>query len=69
MAHDDSFVEHDGREEKLLAYNYDILRDSLKLNPRLSESEANRKRNILAQTSAVFDPLSLCFLVTIKGYS
>ena len=45
----------------------DIFRDSSKLNPRLFEPEANTKRKILAQTSAVFDPLSLCLPVMIKG--
>ena len=34
MKHDGSFVDHDGSEEE-------ILRDSLKLNPRLSKPEAN----------------------------
>ena len=66
MKHDGSLVEHDDREEKLLGYKYDIFRDSLKLNPRLSEPEANTKRKTLAQTSAVFDPLSLRLPVTIK---
>ena len=67
MKHGGSFVEHDGSEEKLLVYKYNIIRDSLKLNPRLSETESNTKRQILAQTSTVFDPLSLCLPVTIKG--
>ena len=67
IKHDGSFVEHDGSEEKLLDYKYDILRDSLKLNPRHSEPEANTKRKNLAQTSVVFDPLFLCLPVTIKG--
>ena len=66
MKHSGSFIEHDGSEEKLLDYKYDILRDSLKLNPRLSEPEANTKRKILAQTSTVFDPLPLCLPVSIK---
>ena len=66
MKYDGSFVEHDGGEEKLLGYKYDILRESLKLNPRLSEPEANTKRKILAQTSIVFDPLSLCLPDIIK---
>ena len=66
MKHDGSFVEHDGSDERLLCYKYRILRDSLKLNPRLSEPEANTKRKILAQTSAVFDLLSLCLPVTMK---
>ena len=61
------FVEHDGSEEKLLGYKYNMLRDSLKLNPRLSVPEANPKRKILAQSSAVFGLLSLCLPVTIKG--
>ena len=39
----------------------------MKLNPRLSEPEANTKRKILAQSSVVFDPLSLCWPGTIKG--
>ena len=67
MKHDSSFVEHDGSEEKLLGYKYEILWDTLKLNPRFSESEANMKRKILAQTSAVFDPLFLCLPITFKG--
>ena len=66
MKHDDSFVERDGSEENLLGSKYDIIRDSLKLNSRLSEPKANTKRKILAQTSAVFEPLSLCLPVTIK---
>ena len=65
MKHDGSFVEHNDSEEKLLGYKYNIIRDSLKLNPRLSEPEANTKCKILAQTSAVYDPLSVCLPVTI----
>ena len=38
----------------------------MELNPRLSEPEANKKCKILSQTSAVFDPLSLCLPVIIK---
>ena len=38
----------------------------MKLNPKLSEPEAEMKHKILAQTAAVFDPLSLCLPVTIK---
>ena len=59
MKHDGSFVEYDGSEEKLLGYKYDI--------PRFSAPEANTKRKILAQNSAVFDLVSLCIPVTIKG--
>ena len=66
MKHDGSFIEDDGSEEMLLSYKYDIIWDSLKLNPRLSEPEANTKRKILAQTSAVFDPFSHCLPITIK---
>ena len=66
MKHDGFFIEHDGSEEKLLNYKYDILRDFFKLNPRLSKPEANTKRKVFAQTSPVFDPLSLCLPVTIK---
>ena len=49
MKHDWSFVKHDGSEEKLYSYKYDIVRDSLKLNLRLSEPEAKTKHKSLAQ--------------------
>ena len=51
IKHDGSSVEFDGSEEKLLGSKYDILRDSLKINPRLSEPEAKTKRKILALNS------------------
>ena len=37
------------------------------LNPEYSRQAANKKHKILAQTVALFDPLSHCFPVTIKG--
>ena len=37
------------------------------MNPKYSELDTNTKRKILAQTAALFDPLSLFLPVTIKG--
>ena len=67
MASDDRLVEDKCQEDKVLGYRYNVDKDSLSLAPCKIDSEANTKREILSQTSKVFDPLNLALPVTIRG--
>ena len=53
--------------KKMLGYNYNVIKDILKLNDKIIDPLANTKRKILAQTAGVFDPLSLCLPLMVRG--
>ena len=53
--------------EKMLGYNYDAIKDVLKLSDKIIDPSAVTKRKILAQTAGVFELLSLCLPMTARG--
>ena len=68
MTNDNVHVTHGEPIEKLLGYNYDKRKDVLQLSDfELRDSDSLTKREVLGQTSKVFDPLSLMVPVTIRG--
>ena len=67
MIKDEKFVEHGCQLEKVLGYKYSTLEDTLQISGSPIDQSVNTKRGILGQTARVFDPLSLCLPVTIRG--
>ena len=67
MIKDQKLVEHDCQLEKVLGYKYSTQEDTLQISRSPVDQSVNTKRGILAQTARVFDPLSLCLPVTIRG--
>ena len=64
---DQNLVEHGCDLEKVLGYNYSTSHDTMHIANITINSAANTKRGVLSETSKVFDPLSLCLPVTIRG--
>ena len=64
---DNTFVQHGCELEKVLGYKYSTSKDTLQLSDVLIDPLAKTKRSVLSQTSKVFDPLSLCLPVTVRG--
>ena len=67
MVADGTFVERESGLDKMLGYCYDAAKDMLTMSNSQVDHSAGTKRQILAQTAAVFDPLSLCLPVTVRG--
>ena len=67
MEKDGRLADHGCDEERVLGYRYNTVSDSISLANFELNATANTKRKILAQTSKVFDPLSLFLPVTISG--
>lgn len=67
MKRDNSLVTHDSPFEKVLGYMYNPAFDELHIVVDALTGVANTKRGILSQNASVFDPLSLCLPITIKG--
>ena len=67
MIKDQKFVENGCQLENVLGYKYSTLEDTLQISGSPIDLSVNTKRGILAQTARVFDPLSLCLPVTIRG--
>ena len=67
MIKDNRIVEHGCKFENVLGYKYNPNRDTLHISNKEVLQEANIKRKILAQSSKVFDPLSLCLPVTVRS--
>ena len=67
MIKDEKFVEHGCVLEKVLGYRYNTPNDTIQIAKPLINLDAKTKRDILAQVSKVFDPLSLSLPVTVKG--
>ena len=67
MIKEQKFVEHGCQLEKVLGYKYSTQEDTLQISGSPIDQSVNSKRGILAQTARVFDPLSLCLPVTIRG--
>ena len=59
--------QHECSEERVLGYLYNINKDTLRLCDFELEENVSTKREILSQISKVFDPLSLCLPVLIRG--
>ena len=67
MIEDHNFVEHGCELEKVLGYKYSTLNDTIQLSGSHIDFDVKTKRGILSQTSKVFDPLSICLPVTVRG--
>ena len=67
MIRDHNFVEHGSKTEKVLGYEYSPETDTIKEKVSKIKAKAVSKREVLSETSKVFDPLSLCLTVTIRG--
>ena len=67
MIEDHNFVEHGCELEKVLGYKYSTLNDTIQLSDAHIDFDVKTKRGILSQTSKMFDPLSLCLPVTVRG--
>ena len=68
IENDGNFVEHGAKTEKVLGYIYSPKKDSISINVDKINPQAATKREVLSETSKVFDPLSLCLPVTIRGH-
>ena len=67
MIEDHNFVEHGCELEKVLGYKYSTLNDTIQFSDAHTDFDVKTKRGILSQTSKMFDPLSLCLPVTVRG--
>ena len=67
MKQDNKYIEHDNRYDKVLGYRYDSDKDIIKLSKVKLNPQAKSKRAVLSQTSKIFDPLSFCAPVTVRG--
>ena len=67
IVNDGNFVEHGAKTEKVLGYIYSPKKDSISINVDKINPQVVTKREVLSETSKVFDPLSLCLPVTIRG--
>ena len=67
MIEDQNFVDHGCELEKVLGYKYSTLNDTIQISNPHIDHNVKTKRGILSQTSKVFDPLSLCLPVTVRG--
>ena len=67
MLEEGRLAEHGCNEERVLGYRYNTMNDTVSLANFELDINANTKRTILAQTSKIFDPLSLFLPVTIRG--
>ena len=50
-----------------MSYLYSPEKDSINININKINLQAVTKREVLSETSKVFDPLSLCLPVTVRG--
>ena len=64
---DNRRAEHGSSSERVLGYLYNVDEDTMQLADYCVSIEANTKRKILAETSKIFDPLSLFLPVAIRG--
>ena len=53
--------------KKVLGYKHSTLNDTIQLSDSHVYFDVKTKRGIFSQTSKVFDPLSLCLPVTVRG--
>ena len=64
---DQTIINHNCEEDKVLGYVYNRKFDVLKLNPVKFDDSSKTKRSILSQISKIYDNLSLFLPVTISG--
>ena len=62
-----NLVQHGANTEKVLGYIYSPEKDNISIKIDNLNPRAITKREVLSETSKVFDPLSLCLPVTIRG--
>ena len=67
MIKDKKYVEHGCDLEKVLGYKYNTKQDTIQISNSKINCNVNTKRGVLAKISKVFDPLSLCLLVSLNG--
>ena len=67
MKQDNKYIEHNNPYDKVLGYRYAVSTDTIKLSKINLNSLAKTKRAVLSQTAKVFDPLSFCAPVTVRG--
>jgi len=67
MSRDGTLSTHGSRWEKVLGYCYAPLTEEMSVTPVKCDPCASTKRRILAEAAKVFDPLSLCLPVTLRG--
>ena len=67
MKADGTFVEHQSEWGKVLGYKYNPNSDELSIAYNKCDSSVKTKRGMLAESSKIFDPLSLCLPVTVRG--
>ena len=66
MEKDNSLTQHNSKFEKFLGYNYDLNEDLLNIITSSIDKGAKTKRGLLAQSTKVFDLLSLYDPVNVK---
>ena len=67
MKQECNYITHNNQYDKVLGYRYDADIDIIKLSKSKLDSIAKSKRAVLSQTSKIFDPLSFCAPVTVRG--
>ena len=67
MKQDKNYIEHDNPYDKVLGYRYNADADVMKLSKVKLNSIAKSKQAVLSQTAKIFDPLSFCAPVTVRG--
>ena len=67
MKKDNRYIQHGQVLDKVLGYHYSADSDQLQVHSICMDSKANTKRKILAESSKLFDPLSLTGPVTVRS--
>ena len=67
MKQECNYITHNNQYDKVLGYRYDADNDIIKLSKSKLDPIAKSKRAVLSQTSKIFDPLSICAPVTVRG--
>ena len=66
MEKDNTMSDHGLDKEKIIGYKYKVNLGRIKISNSSINLNINCKRNILTPLSSIFDPLGLCFPVTVK---
>ena len=67
MIKDNRYVKHGCQLDKVLGYKYDAISDIIKISQVTLNELAKTKRTVLAESSKVFDPLSLGAPVSVRS--
>ena len=67
MEQDGKLVEHSCEFDKVLGYKYSPTRNIMTISHVDLNNKVNNKREILSESSKVFDPLGLVSPVTVRG--